>query len=192
MKPSTWKTGPLRIDERASGFLTLLLILLALHVVKPAPDSSSFPAFPCVLPCFVQVEGDVRHPGVYPFCREPPISQVICSAGGMKRNGEALDVPHPVKVFSGAKVSVVCTGGGCKVYTGDMDAYFKVTLGIPLSLNRESDQGLTAIPGIGLRLAGAIVQERERRGGFKTVEEIAAVRGIGPSLYRKIKPYLIL
>ncbi len=68
----------------------------------------------------------------------------------------------------------------------------KLTLRMPLSLNRESEQGLSAIPGIGFGLAGSIVEERERRGGFKTVEEITAVRGIGPALYRKIKPHLTL
>jgi competence ComEA-like helix-hairpin-helix protein len=184
--------GPLRIDERASGFLALLFILLVLHFLKPAPKSSPAPALPCPSPHFVQVEGDVRYPGVYPFCREPHVREVIRTAGGTKRRDEALDVSQPVNLFSGAKVSVICHEGRCKVYSGDMEAYFKVSLHIPLSLNRESEQGFTAIPGIGVGLAGAIVRERERRGGFKTVEEIATVRGIGPALYRKIKPCLIL
>jgi competence protein ComEA len=184
--------GPLKIDKRASGFLALLLILLVLHFLKPSPSSSPSPALPCPSPRFVQVEGDVRYPGVYPFCREPQVREVIRMAGGMKRRGEALDVPQPVKVFSGAKVSIICYEGRCRVYPGDMEAYFKVSLRIPLSLNHESEQGLTAIPGIGAGLAGAIVQERERRGGFKTVEQIATVRGIGRALYMKIKPYLIL
>jgi competence protein ComEA len=113
-------------------------------------------------------------------------------AGGMKEKGEGLDVPQPVKLFTGAKVSVICHEGRCKAHLGDMEAYFRVSLRIPLSLNRESEQDLTAIPGISVRLAGAIVQERERRGGFKRVEEIATVRGIGPALYKKIKPYLVL
>ena len=172
--------------------MALLFILLVLHFLKPALKSSPAPVPPCPSPHFVQVEGDVRYPGVYPFCHQPHVREVIRTAGWTKRRGEALDVPLPVKLFSGAKVRVVCHGGRCKVYSGDMEAYFKVSLRIPLSLNRESKQGLTAIPGIGVGLAGAIVHERERRGGFKTVEEIATVRGIGPALYRKMKPYLVL
>jgi competence protein ComEA len=192
MKPSTWKTGPLKTDKGASGFLALLFALLALHFLKLSPNLSLSPALPCPSLCFVQVEGDVSCPGVYPFCSQPHIREVIRMAGGMEKKGQVLEVLHPVNLFTGAKVSVICREGRCKAYLGDMEAYFRVSLHIPLSINRESEQALTAIPGISVRLAGAIVQERERRGGFKRVEEIATVRGMGPALYKKIKPFLIL
>ena len=44
-----------------------------------------------------------------------------------------------------------------------MSAFHKVTLGIPLSINRESVEGLTAIPGIGNSLALTIEKERIKR-----------------------------
>jgi competence protein ComEA len=57
-------------------------------------------------------------------------------------------------------------------------------------LNSESKIGLTAIPGIGLGLAKAIVEERTKRGGFKSLDELLSVHGIGEKLYRKMTPYL--
>jgi competence protein ComEA len=93
---------------------------------------------------------------------------------------------------SGQKVLVIRDESKCGVSLGEMGAFYKISLSIPLSVNRESQEGLTAIPGIGLKLAGAIVQARENRGGFKTLDDVATVPGIGKALYRKIKPYLVL
>jgi competence protein ComEA len=73
-----------------------------------------------------------------------------------------------------------------------MSAFYKITLGIPISLNKESETGLTAIPGIGPGLAKAIVRERSERGGFQHLRDVLSVKGIGPKLYEKIKPYVIL
>jgi len=64
--------------------------------------------------------------------------------------------------------------------------------GMPVSINKEIQEGLTAIPGIGPGLAKAIVRERTGRGGFQAPDEILSVPGIGPALYRKISPYLAL
>ncbi|MBW2142902.1 MAG: helix-hairpin-helix domain-containing protein, partial [Deltaproteobacteria bacterium] len=41
-------------------------------------------------------------------------------------------------------------------------------------------------------LAELIIRERERSGGFRSLDEILSIRGIGPVLYGKISPYLVL
>jgi competence ComEA-like helix-hairpin-helix protein len=73
-----------------------------------------------------------------------------------------------------------------------MSAFYKITLGIPISLNNESLEGLTAIPGIGPRIASAIVRERAKREGFQQMDEMLSIPGIGPTLYRKAARYLTL
>lgn len=73
-----------------------------------------------------------------------------------------------------------------------MSAFYKITLGIPISLNNESVNGLTAIPGIGPRIASSIVRERAKREGFQQMDEILSIPGIGPKLYRKAARYLTL
>ncbi len=76
----------------------------------------------------------------------------------------------------------------CHVFT----AHQKITLGIPLSVNRECTEDLVAVPGIGPCIAGLIVQERLKKGDFKRLDEIMHVRGIGPGLYERLKSYLVL
>jgi competence protein ComEA len=74
----------------------------------------------------------------------------------------------------------------------EMSAFSKLTLGLPISLNRENEVGLTALPGIGTSLAHAIVWERQNRGGFKNLDELKDIRGIGKKLLEQIRPFLTL
>jgi len=79
-----------------------------------------------------------------------------------------------------------------RVCTDEMTAFHKIAFGLPVSINTEGLEALTAVPGIGPKIAGLIVRERERRGGFESLGEIESIQGIGPALYGKIRPYLVL
>jgi competence protein ComEA len=50
-----------------------------------------------------------------------------------------------------------------------------------VDLNRAGPEELESLPRIGPTLAGRIIEDRERRGPFASVEELARVRGIGPA-----------
>jgi competence ComEA-like helix-hairpin-helix protein len=79
-----------------------------------------------------------------------------------------------------------------KVCTDEMTAFQKITLGMPVSINAEGLEGLTAVPGIGPKIAEWIILEREKSGGFKSIEDLRSIKGIGPAVYGKIRPYLEL
>jgi competence ComEA-like helix-hairpin-helix protein len=76
--------------------------------------------------------------------------------------------------------------------TGKISAFHRLTLGIPISVNKDTALGLTAVPGIGPKTAAAIVRAREREGGFKQLKDLMSIRGISKSFYLKISPYLTL
>ena len=78
------------------------------------------------------------------------------------------------------------------VLKGELTAFNKLTLGIPISINSESEEGLTAIPGVGEALARAIVNERNKRGTFSCLDDLKSVPGIGERLFEKILPYIRL
>lgn len=62
--------------------------------------------------------------------------------------------------------------------------------GATIAINRASESELAALPGIGSKLAQRIVQERRRRGGFCALDELDAVRGVGPALLRRFESRL--
>ncbi len=102
-----------------------------------------------------------------------------------------LEQKQPLAHKSEAPPSAASRGAWV-VKVKEMSAFYKTTLGIPICLNSESEMGLTALPGIGLGLAKAIVEERTKRGGFKSLGELLSINGIGEKLYGKITPYLTL
>lgn len=63
----------------------------------------------------------------------------------------------------------------------------KLTLGVPLDLNTATADDLAQLPGVGPALARAIVDERTRRGGFKSWDEVDTVPGVGPARIETLK-----
>jgi competence protein ComEA len=61
-----------------------------------------------------------------------------------------------------------------------------------LNLNTASVEELTRLPGVGPSRAQAIVELRSKMNGFKSVEDIMRVRGIGRKTFRKLEPMLRL
>jgi competence ComEA-like helix-hairpin-helix protein len=60
----------------------------------------------------------------------------------------------------------------------------------PLDLNRATARQLDDLPGIGPVLAGRILDHRRRFGSFRTVEDLRAIRGIGPRLFERLRTRL--
>lgn len=61
------------------------------------------------------------------------------------------------------------------------------TSAAPLNLNTATAAQLEALPGIGARTAALIVEYRQKNGGFKKVEDLMNVRGIGEKAFLKLK-----
>ncbi len=174
-------------NERTAPLLLLLLGLLSLYGARQrillrteAPPS-------CQERHYIQIRGDLARPGVYAFCSPPSREEALRAAGA---EGLGVD-PHPALLKSGDSLFVKSDGPE-RMTQGEMNGFFKRTLGIPLSINEEPEAGLTALPEIGPALARAIASEREDRGGFKSVEELTSVPGIGPGRLARIKPYIRL
>ncbi len=61
-----------------------------------------------------------------------------------------------------------------------------------LDLNRATAQDFERLPGIGPVLAKTLVDDRARRGPFKTVEELKRVKGIGAKRMERVRPLVMV
>ena len=57
----------------------------------------------------------------------------------------------------------------------------------PVNLNTATQSQLESLPGIGASTAKRIVEYRQKSGGFKKVEELMNVKGIGEKSFLKLK-----
>ncbi len=92
----------------------------------------------------------------------------------------ALDCP-PAQVHLDPDGIARC-GPGAQLGAGA-----RLTLGVPLDLNRATADDLALLPGVGPQLAKAIVDERTRRGSFKSWDEVDAIHGVGPARMATLK-----
>lgn len=61
-----------------------------------------------------------------------------------------------------------------------------------ININTASKDELQALPGIGEVIAERIVEYREQNGGFRSIEEIVEVKGIGEGTFNSIKEMIVV
>ena len=86
-------------------------------------------------------------------------------------------------------VSAMVLSVGSVAYAQDKAA---ATAKPAVNLNTASAAQLEELPGIGPATAARILEYREKSGGFKKVEELMNVRGIGEKSFLTLKPLIVV
>ncbi len=60
----------------------------------------------------------------------------------------------------------------------------------PVNINTANSEELQQVPGIGPATAEKILQMRKSYGAFKSVDDLLAIRGLGPKRLEKMRKYL--
>jgi competence protein ComEA len=84
---------------------------------------------------------------------------------------------------------------GCATDPGprrELEPEEALALGRPIDLNRASARDLAFVPGLSRALAGAVVADRARNGPFRSVEDLARVRGVGPKRLARARSSLVV
>jgi competence ComEA-like helix-hairpin-helix protein len=74
--------------------------------------------------------------------------------------------------------------------SGPLTIRQKYLLGKRLDINKASLVEISKLPGISGKVAAAVVEERDRLGGFRSVEDLLGVKGIKEKRLKKILPFL--
>jgi competence protein ComEA len=61
-----------------------------------------------------------------------------------------------------------------------------------VNINTATQAQLETLPGIGPVIAGRIIEYRTANGGFRSVGQLEAVKGIGPKTLEKLRSYVTL
>jgi len=61
-----------------------------------------------------------------------------------------------------------------------------------VNVNTASSEELQLLPGVGEVRAEAIIQVRKEKGGFKQVNDLLEVKGVGPTMVERLRAHMVL
>jgi competence protein ComEA len=137
----------------------------------------------------VHVAGAVVTPGVVRLAAGARVIDAVEAAGGGLPNADLDRLNLAAKLVDGQRVLVQHVGDppAAADPSVPVDAATPAPAG-PLNLNTATQPQLEDLPGIGPSLAQAILAERDRKGGFRSINELREVRGIGEKRFADLKP----
>ncbi|MFJ6459881.1 helix-hairpin-helix domain-containing protein [Streptomyces sp. NPDC091387] len=160
-------------------------------VPQPSPGPPPAAAGGTAGQIVVDVSGKVRRPGIHRLPSGARVTDALRAAGGV-RPGVDLDGLNRARVLVdgeqilvGAPPGAVATGGTDGGGAGPTAP--GGTTG-PVSLNSATAEQLETLPGVGPVLAQHIVDYRTQHGGFRSVDELREVTGIGDRRFADLQP----
>ncbi|HFU3942146.1 TPA: helix-hairpin-helix domain-containing protein [Streptococcus suis] len=141
----------------------------------------------------VDVKGAVAKPGLYTLEADARVNDAVEAAGGLTSQADPKSINLAQKLSDEAVVYVASKDENISVVASTtassaMSQEEKNTSLVNLNTATEAD--LQTISGIGAKRATDIIAYREANGGFKSVDDLNNVSGIGDKTMESIRPYV--
>jgi competence protein ComEA len=142
----------------------------------------------------VDVSGKVREPGIHRLPAGSRVVDALRAAGGVRPGTKTDGLNRARFLVDGEQVivgdpagpSVPGSGGGPAV-GGPVGSAVGAAPAAPVSLNTATVEQLDTLPGVGPVLAQHIIDYRAQHGGFRSVDELREVNGIGDRRFADLR-----
>ncbi len=143
---------------------------------------------------YIDMSGAVVNPGVYELKEGDRVIDVLKECGGLSVEADRqwveqnINRARPIK--DGEKIYIPKVGEVGAIHESPLQTEI---LGISdninelVNINRATVAELDKLPGVGPAIAQRIIDYRQEKGGFVSVEEIKLVSGIGDKMFENIK-----
>ncbi|MEW1641791.1 ComEA family DNA-binding protein [Streptomyces sp. NPDC091219] len=141
----------------------------------------------------VDVSGKVREPGVHRLPGGSRVTDALRAAGGVRpgTNTEGLNrarfLVDGEQIVVGGPVPAAVQGAGGANTAGVTGSAAGAAPAAPVSLNTGTADQLNTLPGVGPVLAQHIIDYRTQHGGFRSVDELRQVNGIGDRRFADLR-----
>jgi len=137
----------------------------------------------------VFVCGHVKEPGVYGLETGSRVIDAVDAAGGLSEDAFIDSLNLAQVVIDGERIYIpdLETAGETGLYSQGKDSGE-----MRMNINNASKDQLESLPGIGPVTAQKIIDYRIKNGGFKDIEELKMINGIGDKKYMDLKDLLCI
>ena len=143
---------------------------------------------------YVDIKGEVHHPGVYQMKAENRVKDLIEAAGGFTPLADDQKL-NLAQLLEDQMVIVVPKKGeevNSELAQASTSQKKEVGKEGKVNINTATVEELKTLKGIGEKKAEAIIEYRKKNGSFKNKEELMKVRGIGKKLYESFQERVIV
>ena len=140
----------------------------------------------------VDVTGAVVRPGLVRLAAGSRVADAVTAAGGMTADAAPAGLNQARVVADGEQVRVPRVGEPPPPATllPTPSGPAAGPPAAPVDLNRAAAADLDTLPGVGPATAAAIIAWRQENGGFRRVEDLLEVPGIGPARLERLRPHV--
>ena len=160
--------------------------LSAFLIFKPHTAEAIAPTVPTIVTppmLVIDVQGEVKTPGVYELPINSRVNDAIKSAGGANKSADLSYLNQARILKDGEQIYVEK-----KVYASvGTNRKSSTPFNSILNINRATAKELDKLPGIGPVIAGRIIEFRKVNGAFQSIDDLRKVQGIGASTLEKFK-----
>lgn len=136
----------------------------------------------------VEIKGEVLKPDVYEMEEGSILRDLIDKAGGLTSESN-IDKINRASKLTANQLIVIPNKNDIKNESNNINSVTTSNIsedGV-VNINTATKEELQKISGIGEVKANSIIEYREKNGGFKSIDEIKNIGGIGEKTYEKIK-----
>lgn len=153
-----------------------------ISLASPSPHAKSEKTI------YVHVGGAVERPGLYEVGDGARVNDAVRAAGGPTKDADLDGLNLAAKVRDGDKILVPGRTSEAPAPGGAPGAASQGAESSGLvNLNAATIADLETLPGIGPALAERIIAYRTEHGGFRRIEDLQEVAGIGPKKFEDLK-----
>jgi len=151
------------------------------------PDSSTSSSA-----IMIDIKGAIKNPGVYDITNEPRTQTVIAKAGGLTNEADAMQINLAQKLTDGQMIYIPVKGEIDSANHSETQKSEVEAKNDKVNLNTATSEELQTLDGVGEKKADQIIAYREAHGGFKKVDELKEVSGIGTKRFDALKDNIIV
>jgi competence protein ComEA len=178
-------------------FLATFLILFFFLTSPPFPVQRSVGADPLSPKLTeegelqVELAGSVHRRGIYAVAKGESVLDALEKAGGIKDKISLPPAMLQTRIDKNCRIDVIPEGEGKgRIALAPLAPQKLPVLSIPVPINTATLEELMTLPGIGPKIAQAIIDCREQGGIFTSAEDLLRVKGIASKKLAAIRSHI--